>query len=168
MEVPASAPQALPRPRALSCTLSVCGLGPSRKSSGDRDSSAPCPCQASSERRGTGDGVALRGRLAPSRHGGAAPGLGPAAARSRRRGLEPDPGRRGPSRRPPQPAGPAARPHHALAVFGVHQEEGLSVPPAEVPGPFPAGEAEPGAAQPGPVPGHRVPLPGPFGQMVSQ
>lgn len=57
---------------------------------------------------------------------------------------------------------------HALAVFGVHQEEGLSVPPAEVPGPLPAGEAEPGAAQPGPVPGHRVPRSGPLGQMVSQ
>lgn len=57
---------------------------------------------------------------------------------------------------------------HAVAVFGVYQEAGLSVPPAEVPGPLPAGEAEPGAAQPGPVPGHRLPRPGPLGQMVSQ
>lgn len=40
--------------------------------------------------------------------------------------------------------------------------------PAEIPGPLPAGEAEPGAAQPGPVPGHRLPRPSPLGQMVSQ
>lgn len=72
----------------------------------------------------------------------------------------------GPEPPPPaDPAGPSASPHHALAVFRVHQEESLSVPPAEVPGPLSAGETEPGAAQPGLVPGHRVPRPGPLGQM---
>lgn len=114
----------------------------------------------------------------PRRDGGATPGLGPSAAWGRRPGtLPPPPQRPGTGAwagrpEPPPPsaalAGPAASAHHALAVFRVHQEEGLSVPPSEVPGPFPAGEAEPGAAQPGPVSGHRVPRPGPLGQMVSQ
>lgn len=116
------------------------------------------------------------GRPAPSGHGGAVPGLGPAAEPGRRPGLEaPPPPRPGaeawapaPESPPAAPAGRVVSPHHALAVFRVHQEEGLSVPPAEVPGPLPAGEAEPGAAQPGPVPGHRVPRPSPLGQMVSQ
>lgn len=55
-----------------------------------------------------------------------------------------------------------------MAVLGVHQEEGLQVSAAEIPGPLPAGEAQPGTAQPGSLPGHRLSDAGPSGQVVSE
>lgn len=55
-----------------------------------------------------------------------------------------------------------------MALLRVHQETGLPLPAAALPRPLPAGEAQPGAAQPGPLPGHRLPGAGPARQVGKQ